>query len=191
MINTLIKEYPKESSSCASRLITAVLTARPEDGLKRLTKDHLSQLRPYLLQNSFDYIQTNSYPEKFGPLLRNFQSLSILCLFFFGKNLTGNDRESLQSYVERHVKNGQNQGIVSKQENIKRKTLEFVRQHSPDSADKVITEQRDYAELFSAARREKYRGMFTIRHWLTPPQKTPDSHQSSEQPYPKHIAHST
>lgn len=164
-ISDLTKKHAQQYIDSADCFIKNLIKIHLEHP-KVLTLNHVQQLQNYLEINPFQYILLTTFPTEFGPLIRNFQSLEFLKKSFFDKKFAGNDSLTLRTYVESRIIYGRNMGIELKKENIQRKTLAFVKDLSLDDANKFLAKQHQYTQLFAKAHRDRYRGLFTIKHWL-------------------------
>ena len=164
-ITQLVKNHSESCSQNAQKIIQYCLPKASTSQSSVFSEQDFKELLPYLVNQPFQYLGALNFPEDFGPLLRNFQSLSILEQNFFSKKFKGSDFDDLETYILKHVKNRQNQAIEDKRISIKNKTMTYINSLSIAEINEIIAIQSDGANLINMARKATYRGMFTIRHW--------------------------
>jgi hypothetical protein len=181
-ITTIFAKRSTEFIGLTKKIINNGLPHFDAFSPRLFTKKDLKELQRYMDEQPSQFIMLplSSFPKEFGPLIRNLQSISVLRDNFFKKELDGNDKVTLKSYVLKREKDGQNVGIELKKTKIKSKTFEFVNLLSEEIANKIIDLQRDYSQLIAKAKKAQLQGMFTIRHWQhTPPVELADNTSSA------------
>jgi hypothetical protein len=135
-----------------SEYMANMLAKHPEIANGRPVGEVLSALR-YL-----KYVSVDSFTSDFGPLLRNMQNYETLEEKFFPKNMQGNDRVDLKTYVDARTEHHQrsmyspseprNNGIVKKRKKIKSKAALYLKDLDEKDFKSAIEKNSDYKSFW-------------------------------------------
>lgn len=105
----------------------------------------------YVRNGTLATLAVGDFPVELGPLLRNMQSLSTLEAKFFNKGYQGSKKDSLEGYVEKHLKEIEVEGVVkkinssieNKRDKLKTKAAMFFKDLDTEKRNEIIHNRKD------------------------------------------------